>query len=101
MSRLWRTLGVVACLLLPGALAAQQRPFLPEPTYEKLVNEISGDIAYDSLRSLVMYHATSGGNDDFHKEAQWVLDRAKANGLSGDLQYRPRRGPVGGRVVLR
>ena len=33
-----------------------------------------------------MYHATSGGADDFHKEAQWVLERAKANGLE-DVKF--------------
>jgi len=81
MSRLSRALGPIICLLMPVCLVAQQSPFLPESLYEKLVNEISGDIAYDSLRSLVMYHATSGGADDFHREAQWVVERAKANGL--------------------
>jgi Peptidase family M28 len=60
---------------------AQQSPFLPEDTYSKLVNEISGDIAYDNLRSLVMYHSTSGGSDDFQKEAQWVAERARQYGL--------------------
>ena len=88
MRRSLCVLGVITCSFLPLTLGAQQSPFLPEPTYEKLVNEISGDIAYDSLRSLVMYHATSGGNEDFHKEAQWVLERAKANGLE-DVKYIP------------
>ena len=37
---------LVACGSLPAL--AQQSPFLPEETYNKLVNEISGDIAYDS-----------------------------------------------------
>lgn len=60
---------------------AQQSPFVPEETYNKLVNEISGDIAFDNLRSLVMYHATNGGADDFQKEAQWVAERAKQYGL--------------------
>ena len=60
---------------------AQQSPFLPEDTYNKLVNEISGDIAFDNLRSLVMYHATSGGADDFQSEAVWVAARAKSYGL--------------------
>jgi hypothetical protein len=70
-------------LLLIGFFSgfAQQSPFLPEDTYNKLVNEISGDIAYDNLRSLVMYHAPTGGAEDFQREAQWVLERAKSYGL--------------------
>lgn len=63
------------------AASAQQSPFLPEETYDKLVNEISGDIAFDNLRSLVMYHSPSAGADDFPKEAQWVVERAKSYGL--------------------
>ncbi len=81
MARSFRTLGVFACLLIPFSLAAQESPFLPEATYEKLVNELSGDIAYDSMRSLVMYHSPTGGAEDFQKEAQWVAARAKASGL--------------------
>jgi hypothetical protein len=63
------------------AASAQQSPFLPEETHDKLVNEISGDIAFDNLRSLVMYHSPSAGADDFTKEAQWVVERAKSYGL--------------------
>ena len=81
MSQPFRMLGLVAYLLLPVGLAAQESPFLPEDTYRKLVNEISGDIAYDSMRSLVMYHSPSAGADDFLKEAQWVAARAKEVGL--------------------
>src|SRR5512141_2814340 len=47
MSQSFRMLGLVAYVLLPVGLAAQESPFLPEDTYRKLVNEISGDIAYD------------------------------------------------------
>jgi hypothetical protein len=65
---------------------AQQSPFLPEDTYNKLVNEISGDIAYDNLRSLVMYHAPTGGAEGFRQEAQWVLERAKSYGLE-EIKY--------------
>ena len=48
---------VLASLGTALSARAQQSPFLPEETYIKLVNEISGDIAFDNLRSLVMYHA--------------------------------------------
>ena len=83
MPRRLRFLCLCVSLLIPLTLAAQQSPFLPEDTYTKLVNEISGDIAYDNLRSLVMYHVTSGGAEDFQKEADWVAERAKSYGLEG------------------
>jgi hypothetical protein len=78
----------VLCLLVSHPSAAQESPFLPQHTYEKLTNEISGDIAYDNLRSLVMYHAPSGGSEGFRREAQWVLDRAKSYGLE-DARFIP------------
>jgi hypothetical protein len=86
MQRRLRFLGLVVSLLIASLLRAQQSPFLPEDTYNKLVNEISGDIAYDSLRSLVMYHATSGGAEDFQKEADWVRERAQSYGLE-DVKF--------------
>jgi hypothetical protein len=86
MQRRLQFLCLLLCLLIPSSLPAQQSPFLPEDTYAKLVNEISGDIAYDNLRTLVMYHATSGGAEDFQKEADWVLARAKGYGLE-DVKF--------------
>jgi hypothetical protein len=67
-------------LAVPFSALAQQSPFLPEETYTKLVNEISGDIAFDNLRSLAMYHAPGGGSQGFRNEAQWVVERAKSYG---------------------
>ena len=81
MRSMIRVLAVLACCLTPVLATAQQSPFLPEEVYTKLVNEISGDIAYDNLRSLVMYHSPSGGAEDFQKEAQWVAARATEYGL--------------------
>src|SRR5262245_58138545 len=77
--------------MLAGIAAAalgQQSPFLPEATYNKMTNEISGDIAYDSLRSLVMYHAPTGESQGFLDEAQWVEARAKSYGLE-DVKFIP------------
>jgi len=82
----FRVLCVLAGCFVPLSALAQQSPFLPEETYTKLVNEISGDIAYDNLRSLVMYHSPTGGAEDFQKEARWVAARAKDYGLE-DVSY--------------
>ena len=88
MVRALRFSCVLLCLLIPITTFAQQSPFLPEETYDKLVNEISGDIAFDNLRSLVMYHSPSAGAEDFPKEAQWVSERAKSYGLE-DVKFIP------------
>jgi len=81
MPRVLRFSCALLCFWIPFTTFAQQSPFLPDETYDKLVNEISGDIAFDNLRSLVMYHSPSAGAEDFLKEAQWVSERAKSYGL--------------------
>jgi hypothetical protein len=75
---------------LAGALTAwgQQSPFLPPDIYDQLTNEISGDIAYDNLRLLVMYHAPTGASQGFFDEAKWVEERAKSYGLE-DVKFLP------------
>src|SRR5437764_15388048 len=81
MSRWTPILCVHVFLATPFLAPAQQSPLLPEVTYDNLVNEISGDISYDNLRSLVLYHAPSGESQGFEDEAEWVAARAKAYGL--------------------
>ena len=60
---------------------AQTSPFLPEDLYNKLVNEISGDIAYDHLRTLTQFHVPNGATHDFMGEANWIAAKAKEYGL--------------------
>ena len=79
-------LAALACLGISVPAAGQRSPFLPEDTYTKLTNEISGDIAFDNLRSLVMYHAPSGESEGFLDEARWVAAKAKSYGLE-DVRF--------------
>jgi peptidase M28-like protein len=88
MRRLVKFTCTLACLGISISAVGQQSPFLPEDTYNKLTNEISGDIAYDNLRSLVIYHAPSGESQGFLDEAQWVEARAKSDGLE-DVKFIP------------
>src|SRR5437870_2420079 len=83
-----RFFALLSMLALSTSVHGQQSPFLPEDTYDKLTNEISGDIAYDNLRSLVMYHAPSGESEGFLDEAHWVEARAKSYGLE-DVKFIP------------
>ena len=68
-------------LLFSLAALAQTSPFLPKKTYDALVNEISGDRAYDSLRELTKYHAPHGTEQGFWDQAQWIAAQARAAGL--------------------
>lgn len=79
-----RLLLVVA--VLTASAFAQTSPFLPEDTYQKLVNEISGDNAYDHLRDLTKYHSPGGVDRDFKRAAAWIEGKAKEAGLQ-DVRY--------------
>lgn len=90
--------------LVPDA-SAQESLFLPEARFRLLRNEISGDIAYDNLRYLTLYHAINGGSRDFWREAEWVASRAKEYGLEDvqihTLPYQsPSWWPTGGELWL-
>jgi hypothetical protein len=72
----------VALLLIAFAVtaAAQTTPFI-DPVFERyLVNELSGDLAYDHLRWLAHWHRT-GGSKDFHEAALFIEKKAREYGL--------------------
>jgi hypothetical protein len=84
----------VSALLLAGAsrdLRAQESPFLPERVYRPLVNEISGDIAFEHMRWFTHYHRPMGGNEGFEAAARYVEEKARAYGLE-DVRYIPLKG---------
>jgi Peptidase family M28 len=68
-------------LLFSISTFAQTSPFLPQDFYDKLVNEVSGDIAFDHLRTLTQFHVPNGATGDFMKEANWIAGKAKEYGL--------------------
>jgi hypothetical protein len=71
---------LVCALGLAGPATAQTSPFLPDPVFRTLVNEISGDRAYENVRHLTHYHRT-GGSPDFFAAAEWIRQAAEAAGL--------------------
>ena len=70
----------VAGLALPARAPAQTSAFLPDARLRALVNEISGDRAYEHVRQLSHYHRT-GGSRDFWKAAEYLRGAAEAAGL--------------------
>ena len=59
---------------------AQTSPFVPEPVFHHLTNEISGDRAFEDIRHLTQFHRTDGSRD-FFAAAEWIRDAATAAGL--------------------
>jgi hypothetical protein len=69
-----------AALLVSPCLAAQSSPFVAENVERLLVNEISGDLAYETLRHTTQWYKP-GGSEGFFAVARYVEERAKAAGL--------------------
>ncbi len=68
--------GCLAASLLRG----QTSPFVDAKTESLLVNEISGDLAFETLRITTQWHKPSG-SEGFFAVARYVEERAKAAGL--------------------
>ena len=76
--------GIAAACLVIGVgvprVAAQTSPFVPETVYRALVNELSGDRAFEHDRQLTRFHRT-GGSRDFFAAAEYIRAAAAAAGL--------------------
>jgi hypothetical protein len=76
-----RSTFLAAAALASGAPAfAQTSPFVPEPLFHHLVNEISGDRGFEDIRHLTHFHRTDGSRD-FFAAAEWIRGAAAAAGL--------------------
>jgi len=62
------------------AVVAQETPFLNDGEIRMLVNELSGDRAFEQIRILTQWHRDSG-MDGFFKAADYVMDEARKAGL--------------------
>jgi hypothetical protein len=82
------TAAAVATGVLAAAApaVAQRSPFLPDRVYRALVNEISGDIAFEHIRWFTHYHRPMGGSEGFEAVARYVERRAREYGLE-DVRY--------------
>ena len=74
---------LVACATITASAApaaAQTSPFFRDPLFRDVVNEISGDRAFEHVRQLTHYHRT-GGSRDFFAAAEYIRQAAVAAGL--------------------
>jgi hypothetical protein len=62
------------------AVVAQETSFLNDGEIRMLVNELSGDRAFEQIRILTQWHRDSG-MDGFFKAADYVMDEARKAGL--------------------
>jgi Peptidase family M28 len=75
---------IASVLLMTAGLSAgafaQTTPFVDSRTIQLLRNELSGDIAFDNLRPMTLYHRPRGSKDEL-KVAEFVATKAKEYGL--------------------
>jgi hypothetical protein len=76
-------LGALGCLAT-SLLLAQSSPFVNAQTERLLVNELSGDLAFETLRITTQWHKPSG-SEGFFAVARYVEEKARAAGLSDVL----------------
>ena len=82
MKTLFTAVVAIAALLLAAQPApAQQSPFLKDQVYRALVNEISGDVAFEHVRWFTHYHRPMGGGEGYEAVARYVEQKAKEYGL--------------------
>ena len=74
------TPAVLVLALGPSPAVAQTSPFLPDHAHRALVNEISGDRAFEHVRELTRYHRTGPGQD-FWKAVEYIRSAADDAGL--------------------
>ena len=74
-------MALAIALVWPRPAPGQSSPFLPEPVYQALVNELSGDIAYEHIRWFTHYHRPMGGSEGYQAVEKYVYDKAREYGL--------------------
>ncbi len=58
-----------------SSASAQQSPFLPDPVYRVLVNEVSGDISNEHVRWFTHWHRPTAGSEGFEAVAKYIERR--------------------------
>lgn len=71
---------ILSCSFVLTIALAQETPFVSDADARMLINELSGDRAFEQIRILTQWHRDSG-MDGFFKAADYVMDQAKKAGL--------------------
>ncbi len=70
-----------AVTIAPVTALAQRSPVIPPAVHDAIVNEISGDIAFEHIRWFTHYHRPMGGGEGYEAVAKYVEEKARAYGL--------------------
>ena len=60
---------------------AQDSPFVSPELFRALSGELSGDVAYDHVRHLTLYHSPNAGSRGFRDKVRWIAEKAREVGL--------------------
>jgi peptidase M28-like protein len=75
-----RLVFLAAVMCWASLVPAQTSPFVDEGTERALVNELSGDLAFEHMRLTTQWHKPSG-SEGFFSVARYVLEKTKEAGL--------------------
>jgi hypothetical protein len=72
---------VVGLLLAANPAHAQRSAVVPAAVHDAIVDEISGDIAFEHMRWFTHYHRPMGGSDGYQAVERYVETKAREYGL--------------------
>jgi hypothetical protein len=75
-----KILSYFAFIIFLSSATAQETPFLNDSEIRMLINELSGDRAFEQVRILTQWHRDSG-MDGYFKAADYIVDQARKAGL--------------------
>jgi hypothetical protein len=81
MNQLLTAACVVGLLLAAGPVHAQRSAVVPPALHDAIVDEISGDIAFEHMRWFTHYHRPMGGSDGYQAVERYVETKAREYGL--------------------
>jgi hypothetical protein len=81
MRRRYGVASLLGTLVAFSLVSAQTLPLLTDAEYRYLVNEISGDIAYEHIRYFTLFHRPRGGTDGLMRVAEYTEHKAREYGL--------------------
>ena len=72
---------VVGLLLAAGPARAQRSAVVPAAVHDAIVDEVSGDIAFEHMRWFTHYHRPMGGGEGYQAVERYVETKAREYGL--------------------
>ena len=96
---------VLAALAWAAPAMAQRSALVPAAVHDAIVDEISGDIAFEHMRWFTHYHRPMGGSDGYQAVERYVETKAREYGLEDVRVIRlksntPSWSPVLGELTL-